>query len=265
MPDLSLPNVSLNYEVSGRGPPILMIAGFMSDSASWTPLVSALEPHFTLIRPDNRSTGQTQPWNAPCSLEIWARDACALLDHLGHEHVHVLGHSLGGLIGWALACATPDRVTSLMTLGTAPHMSARNAALFETLIHIRNSNAPPDTWLRVLFPWLFASDLYETTPDAIEAAIAGSLSYPHAQSADAMAHQLDAMRTIDLSALTMPPPVRQRALLGANDLLIPLDTGQAALKGIDTVVIPDAGHSLHWDAPAAVSTEILAFFKTGHA
>ena len=261
MPDLTLKDVSLHYEVSGTGAPLLMIAGFMSDSASWAPLVAELEPQFTLIRPDNRSTGRTTPWDAPCSLDLWAQDACALLDHLGYDRAYVLGHSLGGMIAWHLAKAAPKRVTALMTMGIAPRVNPRNAALFRTLITIRKSDAPNDTWLRALFPWLFSSAVYEHAPEAIETAIAQSLAYPHAQSAEAMEHQLQALQTTDTSALLPPPEVPMQALLGDSDQLVPLDSAQAALTGIATKVIKQAGHSLHWDAPTAVSREIRAFFK----
>ncbi|MEP6064429.1 MAG: alpha/beta hydrolase [Paracoccaceae bacterium] len=261
MPDLSLPDISLHYEVTGTGPPLLMIAGLMSDSASWAPLLTELEPHFTLIRPDNRSTGRTTPWDAPCSLDLWAQDACALLDHLGYDRASVLGHSLGGMIGWHMAQTTPNRVTALMTMGTAPRISRRNIALFETLITVRNSDAPKDTWLRALFPWLFSSTVYQHAPDALEAAIAQSLSYPHAQSAQAMAHQLNALLAADIISVQSSHDVPIQALLGENDLLLPLKEGLTALKGIETKIIKNAGHSLHWDAPTEVSHIIRAFFQ----
>lgn len=155
MPDLALPDVTLHYEVSGNGPPLLMIAGFMSDSASWAPLISLLEPHFTLIRPDNRTCGHTVPWDAPAGIVPWVSDLVALMNHLGHTRFHVLGHSLGGIIGWALAARAPDAVASLMMMGSSPQPAPRNFQLFSSLIAIRRSNAPLDTWLRVLFPWLF--------------------------------------------------------------------------------------------------------------
>ncbi|MEO9517236.1 MAG: alpha/beta hydrolase [Paracoccaceae bacterium] len=261
MPDLPLPDISLQYEVTGTGPPLLMIAGFMSDSASWAPLVPELEPHFTLIRPDNRSTGRTTPWDAPCSFDLWAQDTRALLDHLGYDRAYVLGHSLGGMIGWHMAQTTPNRVIALMTMGTAPRISHRNIALFETLITIRNSDAPNDTWLRALFPWLFSNAVYQSAPDALEAAIAQSLAYPHAQSVQAMTHQLSALRAMDITSARPPLTVPMQALLGSNDLLLPLTEAQTALEGIKIKIIEQSGHSLHWDAPTAVSREIRAFFK----
>ena len=83
MPDLKLDDISLHYEVDGSGPPLLLHAGMLSDSATWAPLVPLLTEHFTLIRPDNRSTGRTTPGDAPNSGAHMAADVLALMDHLG--------------------------------------------------------------------------------------------------------------------------------------------------------------------------------------
>lgn len=95
MPTFEQGNVSLHYEISGNGPPLLLIAGMMSDSASWAPLVPLLEPHFTVMRPDNRTTGRTMPMEAPASVDLFAADCAGLLEHLNLGPAHIMGHSLG--------------------------------------------------------------------------------------------------------------------------------------------------------------------------
>ncbi len=252
MPDLQLPDVNLHYEISGEGPPLLLLAGMMSDSASWMPLLPPLEPYFTLIRPDNRTTGQTRPWDAPVSMPHWVGDLVALLDHLQVPRAHVLGHSLGGNIGWVLAKTAPDRVASLLTLGSAPIAAKRNMDLFRALIAIRRSDAPPDTWLRALFPWLFSEEIYRTV-GAVTAAVEASLAYPHAQSADAMERQVNVLRTVDPAPFLTPPAVPFHAVFSSDDLLVPVTQAVASLDGVATTVLDGPGHSIHWDAPETVA------------
>ncbi|MDG1473146.1 MAG: alpha/beta fold hydrolase [Ascidiaceihabitans sp.] len=261
MPKLDRGDVSLHYKISGTGPPLLMLAGMLSDSAIWAPLFPLLEPHFTLIRPDNRTTGRTTPWNAPAALDLVADDARALLDHLEIPHAHVLGHSMGGLIGLLLAQNHPARIASLTTAATASMRMSRNVALFQTLVAIRRSNAPADTWLRALFPWLFATSLFDT-PEAIDEATKASLEYPFAQSTDAMAHQIDALAAFDPSALSQPPETPVQCLLAGSDLLIPLKDAQTALNGYPQHVIEHAGHSIHWDAPKQFADHLFAFTQS---
>jgi pimeloyl-ACP methyl ester carboxylesterase len=262
MPELHLDDVTLHYEISGTGPPLLMLAGMMSDSASWAPLVSSLEEHHTLIRPDNRTTGRTTPWDAPVSVELCADDALALLDHLDLPCAHVLGHSMGGMIAMTLARRAPERVHSLALAASAPVRMARTLALFGSLVAIRRSNAPADTWLNALLPWLFAPMVYDIE-GAVEEAVAASLAYPYAQSVDAMAHQIEALAAFDPAPLKGPYPMPTQAFLAENDLLLPTKIAQAALDGINIRVLRGAGHSIHWDSPGEFRHFLLKF--TGDA
>lgn len=258
MPELVRDDVSLHYEITGDGPPLLMLAGMLSDSASWAPLLPLLEPHFTLIRPDNRTTGRTTPAFAPASIDIFAGDALALLDHLNITGAHVLGHSMGGLIGMTLAQQAPSKISTLTLAASAPVRLTRNVALFRSLVAIRQSSAPEDTWLHALFPWLFAPAVYDV-PGAVTGAAAAALAYPHAQSSDAMAHQIDALAGFDPTGLKSPDTVPTQALLAEDDLLIPLPIARPALGGIPQHIIANAGHSIHWDAPDAVAQHIFSF------
>ncbi|MEO0391088.1 MAG: alpha/beta hydrolase, partial [Pseudomonadota bacterium] len=103
MPDVQLNDIQMHFEVQGEGPPVVLLAGMLSDSASWGPLVQPLAHHFTVVRPDNRTTGRTVPWDAPVSIGQMAQDAAALMRHLGHDTYHVVGHSMGGLMAMELA------------------------------------------------------------------------------------------------------------------------------------------------------------------
>ncbi|WP_415922655.1 alpha/beta fold hydrolase [Tateyamaria sp. SN6-1] len=257
MPTLERDDVTLHFTVEGSGPPLLMLAGFMSDHSSWDPLVARLAPHFTCIRPDNRATGRTAPWDAPVSIDLMCKDALALMDHLGHELYHVIGHSMGGIIALHMAQMVPMRMASTHIAASAPVRLARNTALFANLISIRRSAAPPDTWLRALFPWLFNPSVYDD-PAAVDQAIADSLAYPHAQTADAMAHQLTALRGFDGAALARPKCPTQ-VLIGALDLIVPPDHILAVLNHLPHHIVEGAGHSIHWDAPDVVAELTLQF------
>ncbi|MEL6619496.1 MAG: alpha/beta fold hydrolase [Pseudomonadota bacterium] len=257
MPTLERDDVTLNFEVAGNGPPLLLIAGFMSDNASWTPLVPLLQHAFTCIAVDNRTTGRTTPWDAPVSIPLMAGDALALMDHLGHERFHVVGHSMGGIVALHMAKTAATRIASAHVAASAPVRLPRNTALFQNLIAIRRSNAPADTWLRTLFPWLFNPRVYEN-PAMVDQAVADALAYPFPQSAEAMEHQLTALRGFDGTALAQPVCPTQ-ALIGALDLIVPPDHILAVLGHLPHHMIEQAGHSIHWDAPDTVADLIKRF------
>jgi len=257
MPTLDRGDVTLHFEVFGNGPPLLMIAGFMSDHTSWTPLVPMLSTDFTCICIDNRTTGRTTPWDAPVSIDLMCQDGLALMDHLGHGQFHVLGHSMGGIIALHMAQVAPKRLASTHVAASAPIRLPRNTALFANLISIRRTDAAPDTWLRALFPWLFNPLVYQDAA-AVDAAVADSLAYPHGQSADAMEHQLNALRDFDGTALADPGCPTQ-VLVGALDLIVPPDHALAVLGHLPHHIVEGAGHSIHWDAPDNVAALVRAF------
>ena len=264
MPDLSLPDVSLNYEVEGNGPALLMLAGMLGDSASWGALAPLLRDHFTLIRPDNRSTGRTTPWNAEISVMHMAQDALALMDHLGHEQFHVVGHSMGGLMGMELTGLAPERVRMLSILASAPVRAPRTMAVFDALLAVRRAPEGEALWLRALYPWIFAPKFFAQAEN-VEDALAAALAYPHAQSADAMAHQLDALRSFRPTVRPADLPCPTLVLHGADDILIPRAAAEAAFAKIPDVTqftLPDAGHSIHWDAAEAVAAHLRKFHAT---
>jgi len=261
MPYLTLPDVTLHFEVDGNGPPVVLIAGMASDGASWGPLVGRLAECHTVIRPDNRSTGRSTPWDAPVSVPIWAGDIVALLDHLEIAQAHLVGHSLGGMIGMQVARDAPARVRSLTLLSAAPLRLARNDALFAMMLALRGQGMARDLWLRAFYPWLFHPRFFDD-PDVVETAINLSLAYPHAQSAAAMAHQAAALRGFDPATLRRGPDLPVLALLAAHDLLIPQHAATAALADFPRLtldMVPEAGHSVHWDAPEAVLARLTPF------
>ncbi|MEP3688299.1 MAG: alpha/beta hydrolase [Sulfitobacter dubius] len=264
MPELALSDVTLHFEVDGSGPPILMLAGMLSDSASWGALAPLLTDQFTLIRPDNRSTGRTTPWDAETSVAQMARDALALMDELGHAKFHVVGHSMGGLMAMELFGLAPERIQAMSILASAPVRAPRTMAVFDALLAVRRAPEGEQLWLRALYPWIFAPGFFTDTANT-DTALAAALAYPHAQSADAMAHQMEALRGFRPKVRPADLTCATQVLHGTEDLLIPRAAAEKAFAQIPNVVqatLPDAGHSIHWDAAPAVAQHLRQFHDT---
>lgn len=250
----------LPYEISGDGPPLLLIGGMLSDSATWLPVLEMLEPLFTVIRPDNRATGRHQNV-APFKLPDCADDLAALLDHLDLAGVHVAGHSMGGYLALMLADRAPDRLASLSLLASAATNGHRNFVLFEQALRLAREHPEPGFWLRALYPWL-QSPAFFSDPGNLDTVVAAFLAYPHRQTPDAMALQIDALTGYRQRPADTPLPCPAQAVLAGRDLLFPEGDARAALApipGLEVTVIPDAAHSIHWEAPGAVAGAIARF------
>jgi pimeloyl-ACP methyl ester carboxylesterase len=221
-----------------------------------------LAPHFTIIRPDNRTTGRTAPWDAPVSVAQMADDALALMRHLGQDRYHLAGHSMGGLIGTEIAAlAGPEQVASLTILASTPVRSPRTMAVFRALLEIRKRTPEqPDLWLRALYPWIFRPGFF-AAPETVEEAIAAALAYPHGQGVAAMELQMQALASYRPRKYLTDVACPVRAVLAGHEILIDnaaARTAFEALERVDLHEIAEAGHSVVWDAPEEVALHIRA-------
>ncbi len=132
MPDVTLGDVTLNYQVSGDGEPLLLVAGCGQPAVAWhLSLVPALvAAGYSVATFDNRGVEPSSSPPAPYSVDQMTNDAVALLDHLGwHDPVRVAGHSLGGWIAETMVLDHPERIRSAALMGSANKPTAWEVAI----------------------------------------------------------------------------------------------------------------------------------------
>ena len=112
----------LAYADEGTGLPVLCLAGLTRTMADFDYMVPHLPP-CRLIRMDYRGRGASQ-WTGAASYTVpqEAKDAVALLDHLGLARAAVIGTSRGGLIGMLLAAVAKDRLLGLCLNDVGPEI-----------------------------------------------------------------------------------------------------------------------------------------------
>lgn len=140
--------VRMHFVVAGKGETVLMLHGFPELWYSWRHQIAALADRYRVVVPDQRGYNETER-RGPYDTDTLQADALALLEHLGEQKAHVVGHDWGGAIAWLLAIEHPEAVRSLAVCNL-PHPALVQKALR------RN----PRQWLRswyILFfqlPWL---------------------------------------------------------------------------------------------------------------
>jgi pimeloyl-ACP methyl ester carboxylesterase len=129
--------VKLKVQLHGSegGKPVLLLHGFPDTGRLWTkqtgPLTGA---GFRPIVPDQRGYGRSdKPGDVDAyNLILLATDAVAILDRLGVEKAHVVGHDWGAAVAWGLASFAPERVDRLVVLSVGHPLAFRSAG-FEQL------------------------------------------------------------------------------------------------------------------------------------
>ena len=112
--------ITLEYEVSGTGEPVVLVHGALIADA-FRPLVAepGLAHGYRLITYHRRGYVGSSHTPGPVSVARQAADCRSLLRHLGVERAHIVGHSYGGSIALQLTLDTPDVVHSLALLEPA--------------------------------------------------------------------------------------------------------------------------------------------------
>ena len=113
-------NKALETSVIGRGEPVVLVHGSVIADA-FAPLLREplIAERFQLISYHRCGYAGSTRSGQPLSMSEQAADCRALMDALGIERAHVVGHSLGGVIALQLALETPEQVHSLVLLEAA--------------------------------------------------------------------------------------------------------------------------------------------------
>jgi len=111
--------VGIEYEVTGEGPPVMLLHGFPDSGRLWRHQVPALaEAGFKVIVPDLRGYGRSDkpPEVAAYTMDLLVGDVLAVMAAAGAERAHVVGHDWGAGLAWAIASVAAERVDHLVAL-----------------------------------------------------------------------------------------------------------------------------------------------------
>jgi pimeloyl-ACP methyl ester carboxylesterase len=111
-------DIRICYQIHGDGYPIVLIHGFGSKKESFMAQIPALSQEFKIISFDNRGAGKSERPNMPYTMEMFVDDIEGLMDYLEISTAHLLGLSLGGMIGLNFILKHPKRVNKLVLINT---------------------------------------------------------------------------------------------------------------------------------------------------
>jgi 3-oxoadipate enol-lactonase len=119
------PGFRLYYETHGPAPgspgagtAVLLAHGAGGNSLSWWQQIPALSDRYPVITFDHRHFGRSRDIEDGPGRIAFGSDVRRLLDHLGVDRVHFVGHSMGGRTAFGLVSRAPDRLVSLVYSGT---------------------------------------------------------------------------------------------------------------------------------------------------
>lgn len=255
------PPATLAVARVGAGAPVLLIAGLGGRGAFWNAQVSAFAEHFDVILHDHRGTGGSTRAPGPYSIAGMAADVLALMDALGLERAHMVGHSTGGAMVQHIAVHHPERLGA----GVISASWSRPMRFFTTLFEIRSKVlqhcGPEDYLLDGQLRGFPARALVEQA-EAINANRAARLAaFPGLPIEQA---RIDAILAHDLSARLGEITAPTMVICARDDQITPLPFSReiaAAIVGAQLNVLDWGGHFAPQSNPQAYAAAVLPFLQ----
>lgn len=255
------PEAALHWREDGdpAGRPLVFANSLGTDLRLWDALLPHLPAGLRLIRYDMRGHGLSSCPPGPYSIDALARDAEALIDHLGLGPVTFVGLSIGGMVGQSLAARRPDLIAALVLSNTAARMG--DAASWQARIDAIRAGGIAAIADAVMERWFAAP--FRATPELA--------LWQHMLArtpAEGYIGCCAAIAEADLSTQTATLTQPTLAIAGAEDGASPPDLVAATARlipGARFATLPDTGHLPCVEAPAAYAAILSDFLKeTAH-
>lgn len=222
----------LYYEVHGDGPPLVLVMGIGYDSSLWTlQQVPVLSTRFRVVLFDNRDAGRSSRADHPYTVADMADDVAGLLDALDIHRTHLLGLSMGSMIGMELAVRHPDRLDRLVLAGPAAAPARSAVDPISVWSWVKANDPGGEVFAGQQLTWLFSS-AFLRNEQAVRETIALLAGNPNPVDSEAYDRQAQAYLQFDaldrLGGIQAPTLV----VVGEQDLLTPPWVAREVAAGI---------------------------------
>ena len=263
MPKVRVGDISMYYVEAGAGEAVVLVMGLGADHLAWGFQFPAFAERYRVIAFDNRGAGQTDAPDHPYTTRMMAEDTVGLMDTLGIGRAHVLGASMGGMIGQEIALNHPDRVRSLQLHCTLGRPDGYLRAQLD-VGRVQRRKLTREEAMRAGYLWLFAPVTYNQRPEFVEMILQNALANPYPMSLTGFERQCDAVQTHD--ALDRVAAIRCPTLVSVadQDILVPPRFSRDLadrIPGSEFRLIEGAAHGYFWERSDLFNSMCLDFLS----
>jgi pimeloyl-ACP methyl ester carboxylesterase len=254
--------VSLPYEITGSGNPLVLIHGWAVHRGFWDTDVERLAQQHTVIRYDRRGFGES---TGKPDLTADPADLKAMLESLGYSRAHIMGHSQGAAVALTFAVRYPEMVDALVLFGAPPPAGfglppGGDGPPIAQWVAIGKAQGV-DSLKMAIGAW--AARQFGGAPDEMMqrgGALLDSYTGLDLIDPDPPLNLVEPARADELQAVKAPTLV----IHGQYEMPYFRVVAHALTYGIPgarKAVIPGGGHTVNWPEPERFAAEVLRFLR----
>jgi 3-oxoadipate enol-lactonase len=257
----------LRYLEAGAGRLLVLLHAFPLSADQWQPQLADPPQGWRVVAPDLRgfrgreAAGWDRSPVGSVTVDHYAADIVALLDHLGAERAVIGGLSMGGYVAFGVLRIAPARVAGLVLADTRPEADSQEARRRREQMLARLASGGPPAVADDLLPSL----LGPTTLGKRPGVVARVRALIEGNTADAIAAAIGAlMQRPDATPLLPTIAVPTLVVVGEEDTVTPPPVAaamQRAIPSAELVVVPEAGHLSNLEQPALFAAALEAFLQ----
>lgn len=262
MPKAKIEDFEIYYEITGSGEPVLLVPGLGGAGSYWKPNVDEFAKHFQVIVHDHRGTGLSTKSKIQYSVEQMTEDMIKLMDVLGIEKAHLVGHSTGAAMGQIAAIKHPERFLSLVAYASwtkATPFLRRCMEIRRELILKSGVEAYVKAVPIFLHTYWWVNENIEKLEEA-ENQIVKTLSDPELQ-----VRRIDAILAYDgTQYLDQKIQIPTLVCCAKDDLLTPMPYSEqiaAAIPGCKTHWFERGAHAVSQTMPEEFNRVVISFLQ----
>lgn len=262
---------TLFYTVKGEGEPLILIHGYGAGMWVWEKQIDFLSRFYRVYALDLVGHGFSDRPGFDYTPEAYVQCLKGFMDATGIEQATLIGSSMGGEIAWGMAVVSPERVTRLVLINSAPSDVLRQVRnkWFRALVAIKDIPLLPRLIIacraRRDIKWVLqecVADPKTIPPEVVNrqyhlSKIKGTTwaLYSTFKNAGKASGYKDDLGRIDHPTLL---------LWGKRDLIFPPSVGEyfhRMIKKSTLIVVENSGHIPMWETPDKVNSILFSFLK----
>jgi pimeloyl-ACP methyl ester carboxylesterase len=270
--EIETSGATIHTRIGGQGPAVVLLHGFGTTGDMWAPLAHVLAADHTVIVSDLRGLGLSSKPSGGYDKKTQSGDIAEVMDALGASSADFVTHDIGNMVGYAFAAQFPNRVARFVPIdaplpGVGPwEQIVQDPRMWqfgfggpdmERLVAGRERIYLDRFWNEfALHPGRF--DEAKRQHYAALYAMPGAIRAGFAQFAAFGQDALDSKSYLAKGKLTMPVlAIGGEASFGTMMATVM----RVAATHVDEAIVPDSGHWIMEENPAATIKLVSDFLK----